>query len=391
MNERYFSDSLAALVETYGKWLFLPDLDPLLCVLAIVAGNRLPGDPIWLFLVGPPSCGKTELLSPLRDAVGEVRFVEDFSKAALLTATPGGRVGGLLPSFDEHDRFGSYGILVIKDFALMITSGGADALEERFSVLRAVFDGFYDRRLGHQGGMSLAWSGKAGLVAAVTDEIDQHQGRMSALGHRYIYCRHVPAERDDLAEMQRRASANIGRQDVMRRSLGDAVGEFFDGLALPEQPEAVPDPERLHALARLTTRARSHVGHDLTGKVIYINQPEYPMRLGAELGQLYAGLRAIGVRDEEEAFRIVARVAFDSIPPVRSGALRYLVECNGRPTTEEVSSATQAVPALCAEALGDLAAHGLAEQGPDLRWAPSELALLEWNAASGPVAEVGAA
>jgi hypothetical protein len=45
---------LAAVVETFRRWLYLPDAGPLLVVLGAVAANLLAGDPVWLLIVSPP-------------------------------------------------------------------------------------------------------------------------------------------------------------------------------------------------------------------------------------------------------------------------------------------------------------------------------------------------
>src|SRR5262245_18581752 len=43
---------LDQLIATYRRHLHLPDPGPLYAVLGTVAANRMPGDPVWLMLVG---------------------------------------------------------------------------------------------------------------------------------------------------------------------------------------------------------------------------------------------------------------------------------------------------------------------------------------------------
>ena len=45
------STKLLAVLDTFQRWLYLPDAGPLLTVLGCVAGNLMQGDPVWL----PPS------------------------------------------------------------------------------------------------------------------------------------------------------------------------------------------------------------------------------------------------------------------------------------------------------------------------------------------------
>lgn len=43
--------SLAEVLKTFKRWLHMPDTDPLLALLATVAANSMPGDPVWLLVV----------------------------------------------------------------------------------------------------------------------------------------------------------------------------------------------------------------------------------------------------------------------------------------------------------------------------------------------------
>ena len=52
-------------LQTFERWLHLPNRTPVYAMLGTVAANLLPGDPVWLGLVAPPSSAKTELLNAL--------------------------------------------------------------------------------------------------------------------------------------------------------------------------------------------------------------------------------------------------------------------------------------------------------------------------------------
>ena len=55
--------------------------------LATIAANLLPGDPLWLMLVGASSGGKTEVLIAATRLAG-VWLAAVLSEAALLSGTP---------------------------------------------------------------------------------------------------------------------------------------------------------------------------------------------------------------------------------------------------------------------------------------------------------------
>jgi hypothetical protein len=49
--------TLESVAVAFRRHIYLPDLAPLYAALGAVAANRLPGDPVWLLLVGPPGSG----------------------------------------------------------------------------------------------------------------------------------------------------------------------------------------------------------------------------------------------------------------------------------------------------------------------------------------------
>lgn len=383
LSERH-SPALADAVATYQKWLHLPDPSVLLTIWGTVAANRLPGDPLWLFVIGPSSSGKTEMLNPLAVAVPETRFVDQFSPASVLTSTNGGKIGGLLPDFDRADDGRPYGIIVSRDFSTFLDSGDAVHVAERFAILRSIYDGFYSRKLGTAGGTSLAWAGKAGFIAAVTDAIDRATERIAPLGQRFLMVRLPVVDRSEIARLQRARRRNNHREVEMREALGEATGRLFASLDLPAVPEEPEDPDRLDALGRFVTAARSPVERDWHREVVHVGQPERPLRLGGELYALYSGLRALGVA-VTEAERIVVGVGFDSVPPDRLACFEAL-NVDETITTEDVAATAGLVPAVAERALVDLAAHHLVTRDANLAWAATIPAAADyrWAATGDP-------
>ncbi len=50
-------------LAVFKKWLHIDDTAPMLAAAAAVVANLVVGDPVWLLIVGPPSGGKTEIIS----------------------------------------------------------------------------------------------------------------------------------------------------------------------------------------------------------------------------------------------------------------------------------------------------------------------------------------
>src|SRR5690349_7662685 len=56
--------------RVFGSELYRPDMIAVRIVYSAIAAHYLPGAPVWIFDVAPPSSGKTEKLMPLKPAVG---------------------------------------------------------------------------------------------------------------------------------------------------------------------------------------------------------------------------------------------------------------------------------------------------------------------------------
>jgi hypothetical protein len=74
-------------LQVFQRWLILPNLTPVYAVLGTVAANLLPGDPVWLGIIGPPSSAKTEILNSI-SMLPRVVHAATLTPAGLLSGTP---------------------------------------------------------------------------------------------------------------------------------------------------------------------------------------------------------------------------------------------------------------------------------------------------------------
>jgi Bifunctional DNA primase/polymerase, N-terminal len=179
-------------LAVFDHWLLLPDPTPIYAVLGTVAANLLPGDPVWTGLIGPPSSAKTEILNSI-SGLPNVLQAATLTVAGLLSGVPkkqraGGAKGGLLR------QIGDFGIIVCKDFG-SILSMRPDAKAEVLAALREVYDGAWTRHLGSDGGRTLSWKGKVGLLFGSTGVYDAHYSVIGTLGDRFLLSRLAPAGR----------------------------------------------------------------------------------------------------------------------------------------------------------------------------------------------------
>ena len=360
------------LLSVFDNWLHLPDPCALYAMLGTVAANKLDGDPVWLLLVGPPGGGKSELLGSLT-SLPDIHPCATLTEASLLSGSPkreraADAKGGLLRAIGE------FGIIVAKDFGSVL-SMNRDARALVLAALREVYDGSWTRHVGTDGGKTLHWRGKVGLVGGCTQSIDRHHAVMSAMGERFLLFR-LP--QTDAAVLGRQALAHAGREATMRAELAGAVAEFFLDTELVRHPRADGKQEALVALAMLVSRARSAVERDgYSREIELIPQPEEPTRLVVMLDRLLTGLRAIGLNDDA-AWTVVAKAGLDSIPALRLTALLSLRELPL--ATPELARMIGYPKQTVSRTLEDLAAHALVERiEQGVGRAPDVWALTDWT------------
>lgn len=350
------SRRLDELVTTCREALYLRDADPLIATMAAVAANLAPGgDPVWLMVVGPSGSGKTEILRSL-GGLPHVHHAGTITEAALLSGSPkretsAESTGGLLR------EVGPAGVLVLKDFT-SIVSMHRDARAGLLAALREIYDGSWTRRLGTDGGKTLHWEGRLGVIAACTPVIDTAHEVQASMGERFAYCRVGVDNPHALADMALRHSHETAK---MRSELEDAVRDLFDRCDLAESPRPLDSATRarLIHLAEFTTRSRSAVQRDGYRRDIEaVIEPEAPTRFATMLARLIHGAAVIGA-DDATAWRVAQRVAFDSIPRLRFNVLRTLIGYGGSLPIKDIAATLNHPTTTVRRTIEDLECHGL--------------------------------
>ncbi len=342
-------------IAVFRKWLYLPDPGSVLVALGAYAANRLPGSPVWLLLVGAPGSGKTEPLNALAE-LPDAHKAGTLTEASLLSGTPkrekaAGAKGGLLR------EIGDFGVIVAKDFTSVLNMS-RDARGTTLAALREVFDGSWTRHVGTDGGRTLPWHGKIGLIGGVTPTIDRAHAVMAAMGERFLLYRLPSVDAQRLARTALRQSGRKGA--VMRKELAETTADL---LARSEnvEPRELSEAEEgtLVDLATLIARIRSSVERDgYSREIELIPDPEVPTRLVLTLAQLLAGFDVIGL-DRTAALDLVRSVAKASAPAVRVSFLDLLVRSAEPLTTTDVGQALSYPTSTARRTLEDLQAHGL--------------------------------
>jgi hypothetical protein len=355
--------TIADALKVFRKWLALPNPTPIYATLGTVAANLLPGDPVWLGLLAPPSNAKTELIMSASGLPNVVQ-ASTVTPGALLSGTPkkqqtGGAKGGLLR------QIGPFGILLFKDFTSVL-SMRQDAKIETLGALREIFDGSWTRHFGTDGGKTLTWKGKLGLLFGVTGILDSHYTAISEMGDRYLLCRLQQSKRQLEFALKHAGTKN----SEMRNELKNAVTQLF-ASPLNTPPALVLGSDEYEEFAKivaLAVRLRGTVERDRVKREIEsIPGAEGPGRMALCLERLLAGLGALGL-ERKRAFAVMKTVAMDSVPPLRRQTYEYLcanrdafgtlVKMETPDIAEELGLPTNTVR----RALEDLAAYHLVKR-----------------------------
>jgi hypothetical protein len=349
--------SLADALTVFGRWLHIDDSAPVIVTAATVVANLTEGDPVWILLVGPPSGGKTEILSSLL-GLPYIVPAATITEAALLSGSPQRErakdaTGGLLR------QIGEFGILLAKDFTSVL-SQNYDTAKRAMSALREIYDGRWDRPIGTDGAKVLHWHGKCGFVGGVTPSYDRYLSIVNTLGDRYALLR-MPEV--DPAKQARAALKQAEHEKQMRAELAAAMTGLIASAdqTLIHTPLDDESTARLVRLATFAVRTRTGIDRDgYTGDLQVIPQVEGPARLIKALRRLYGALLSIGV-DTDTCWTVLTRIAIDCAPGMRVPFMRLLLsnDPDDWQRTAEIAENVGMVTKTAARVLDDLALLGI--------------------------------
>ena len=350
------------LASHFRNVLHLPDPGPLYVLMSAVAANMVEGPPIWLMLVGAPSCGKCELLNSLLAVPHMVEAADLASEAAFLSGSAAkdcarDATGGLLR------QTGTHGGLILNDFTSVL-SKPSEKVSMIMAVLRECYGGRWTRHIGGEGGRAIQWTGKLALLAGCTGRIDQHHQISAELGERWIYYRFE--ERADEAFAEVMMALSKSRAEGWRETLAEHVRDFFDDLELhfrePVPRRLFTDSERIriHELATMAVRCRSGVTRDNYSKeIIGARESELAVRLATVLAQLLVGMGIVGVPAKTQ-WKLLAKVAMDSMPRLRKMVIQAIAQ---KPrTSEELKAILGCSLSVVKRVVEDLAVHDICQR-----------------------------
>lgn len=287
----------------------------------------LPDKPVWLFLVGPASAGKTTVI----DGMGTDNiFQYQVSKFGPKVLVSGG--GGSGNDFSLIPRL-QHRCLGIKDFTPILEMSSA-IRDETFGLMRDAYDGHVSIPYGNgvvRTYPDTHWS----CVAGVTDEIRKINN--TSMGERFVRINFIDPNEDHIDQTMLALADPPTEEDAVdqeskydfarRRILGYVSERAKEVITYDEQgnpkPSYIPrfaDQEvlrRFACLAEVTAKLRTDVPRNRGEEISYRPSTELGSRLGTQFKKVGQGLCFLIGHEKisDEIYPHVAQVAVDTALP----------------------------------------------------------------------------
>ncbi len=313
-------------LRLYRQHFEVEDTRTAVIVAGIAAAHYVPGEMVWLRVVGASRSGKSELITAF---LGH----EDTSELEVLTPASlrGGFEGGhtVLTTIDGK-------LVITKDLAAMLTTR-SEVRTEVFGLFRNIKDGSLVSDFNTAKGGRRKQTAHFDWIIATTPAVYDYRNVENLLGARFVDVLMPPPNRLAMAE---RAAANNPQLKAIRADLKSSAGDlmnFARDEAKRRTVDLKPDEVELYAgWADLTAHARSPVARDHYHNLLAPPSPE----VGTELAQTFTrtakGLALLGVSNVK---LYIAKLAWDSIPALRVDLIAKMLDRGGSLAKFDTSAA----------------------------------------------------
>lgn len=305
-------ETFADYIDTLSTYLYMPAETPLAmaATLGITNSIGIRGEPLWAFLIGPPSSGKTSFIDSFG---GNNELFDNLSKISAKSLVSGWK--------DETGEEPSYlaklknKTLFVKDFTVTLTDS-IDSQKEVFGLLTDIFDGYVKIPYGNNQVREF-YDLYFNMVAGVTDIVHSHSA--ASIGERFLRIDYL-GKNYDSREFARRALLNFGLSDQQKELLTKNTLGFINHLRSMPMIMALQDEyiEPLTDLAEFIAIIRTKVESDAKEGVKYTPRPELPSRLAKQLAKLFVSVRGVYNLDpnSDEQVDISSKTSFETIKKV---------------------------------------------------------------------------
>ena len=317
--------------------------------LAITISQDIPGEPLWAFLISPPSSGKTLFIESFG---GTNQWFDNLSKLTAESFVSGWKDDNVDDSSYLPRLFKK--TLFVKDFTTTLM-GPDEAQRKVFGLLTDIYDGHVKIPFGNNQ-IREYHNTYFNLIAGVTDIVHQHSA--ASIGERFLRIDWL-GKNYNSREFARRALLNFGLSNEHKTIFTSWTLGFVRYLR--EQtidmviPEEYIDP--IIDLAQFIATIRTKVEVDRHEGMKYKPRAELPARLSKQLGKLFVAGRVV-VGSNEEAFKVVRKVAFDTSYGFSMDIVNFLLTAPSS-TREEIVEGVRIHASRVYRVISDLVTTGV--------------------------------
>lgn len=315
------------LSDFLNKWYYKPDLEALRIALSCyVSHTYIQENPIWLFVIGSPSSGKTSVVLNSLACLQGTYPITELSTNCFISGFNSGM--GILPRLSRENN--GNGVLLFPDFTTFLQKRPDDRAAI-VGQMRRIYDGAFEKEVGNKK-QALTWNGKVSVVAACTPDIEEYWALNRSLGERFMYIRWPSG---DPYEMGLVGLEQINNDRSIIKGQIKRVKLFVDQSNLDAIDTNGMDFEStglLH-LGVLISKLRVSVKRDILGSkrpIISVDNPESPVRIVKSLGLLARGHATLFRKDEidNDDLELSRRLGRDTLPPMRAKVIRSLFKAS---------------------------------------------------------------
>ena len=313
------------IYKAFKSVFYMNDMTVLDVMYGTIIANRLDGDPLWLFIVGPPGSLKSELLMTLVGCPAIVTTTSVTPHSLVSGANfSGGGDPSLIPRLNDK-------VLVIKDFTTILNMNPM-ARDDIFGILRDAYDGRTEKIFGN--GVTRVYESKFGIVAGTTPAIEIYLEGNAAMGERFLSY-HIPVvtKISEQTAMVRRAIGNVGKEKNKREKLKQISNQVlnYNFKTVPVIQDKYIN--KIICLAQFIAVMRGTVVRDrYTKEITHKPFTEYATRLSKQLVKLLIGICMFKKRDKvhEDDFKIVQGIARSTVPSRMMEIARITMKAKGK-------------------------------------------------------------
>lgn len=273
-------------------------------------------EPVWLWIIGPPGSGKTETVRAIEKYEGCI-FVSSLTENALLSgyADEDGTDPSLVPMLDGK-------VLVIKDATALMSD--PKRMHKLAGDLRDCFDGSCAKPSGKAGLRS--YDSSFGIIACITDEIDNFMEQYQQLGERFLSIRihrsslYLKERVEYLFKVRSTMKDKLKWQQKLKELSTTEIDNIRDKALTTDLPDSSDVDEDILMIADSVSLLRSTM---VNGNA---STPELSTRISQQILNITLSRAFALDKDklDEKDVNFARRIAIDSLPSARLRTIRLL-------------------------------------------------------------------